>query len=450
MAFLGVLFVVFGVGISIALHELGHLIPARRFGVAVRQYMIGFGPTLWSRRKGETEYGLKAVPLGGYVRMIGMLPPRRGEDPSRLRASSTGRFSQLADQARKDSLEDVRPGEEDRVFYKLSAPKKMLVMLGGPLVNLALGAALLTGYVTMYGVLDPDRPASTSVARVLECATPTGATGDQSGSCAGVAPTPAFAAGLKAGDRIVSIEGRPVRTVQDVSALVRPNPGRPLTVVVDRAGTPLSLTVTPTTADLPRLDANGAIVRDGSGAPLTEKAGYLGISQRQSYQTVRQPISEAPRFVWQVVSGTAGVVVNLPEKLVGVWQAVTSGQDRDPSSPVSVVGVGRVAGEKAGGEPTGSLLDDIGTFPFLIQLLGLLNIALFVFNLIPLVPLDGGHVAGAAWEGIRRTVARVLRRPDPGYVDVAKALPLAYAVSVLLITMAVLLIYADIVKPIRL
>ena len=109
MYLLGVLFIVLGVGVSIALHEIGHLVPAKRFGVKVTQYMVGFGPTVWSRRRGETEYGLKAIPLGGYIRMIGMFPPKPGADPSQLRASSTGRFSQLMDQARQDSMEEVQP-----------------------------------------------------------------------------------------------------------------------------------------------------------------------------------------------------------------------------------------------------------------------------------------------------------------------------------------------------
>ena len=116
---LGVLFMATGVALSIALHEVGHLLPAKRFGVRVTQYMVGFGPTMWSRRRGETEYGVKAIPLGGYIRMIGMFPPRRGDAPGMVRASSTGRFSQLMDEARAASMEEVRPGDEARVFYRL-------------------------------------------------------------------------------------------------------------------------------------------------------------------------------------------------------------------------------------------------------------------------------------------------------------------------------------------
>lgn len=113
---LGVLLAVLGIGLSIALHEIGHLVPAKKFGVRVPQYMVGFGPTIWSKRHGETEYGVKAVPLGGYIRMIGMFPPAEGQAPGTMRTSSTGRVGQLIDEARQQSLEEVRPGDEGRMF----------------------------------------------------------------------------------------------------------------------------------------------------------------------------------------------------------------------------------------------------------------------------------------------------------------------------------------------
>ena len=131
----GVLIAALGVALSFALHVVGHLVPAKRFGVRVTQYMVGFGPTVWSRRRGETEYGLKAIPLGGYIRMIGMFPPKPGDAPGTIRATSTGRFSQLADEARAAAHEELLPGDENRVFYRLSTPKKVAVMLGGPLMN---------------------------------------------------------------------------------------------------------------------------------------------------------------------------------------------------------------------------------------------------------------------------------------------------------------------------
>ncbi|MBK7721621.1 MAG: site-2 protease family protein [Austwickia sp.] len=462
---LGVLAIAFGIGVSIALHELGHLIPAKRFGVKVTQYMIGFGPTVASWRRGETEYGIKAIPLGGYVRMIGMLPPQTPApdgQPERLRSGTTGRFAMLAEQARRDALDEVTPGEEHRVFYRLSTPKKILVMLGGPLMNLVIAAVLLTGYVTLYGVLDDRQPTGAAIAGVSTCVPATvtsgtapgtsggpGGSGSAGAGCQGRPAAPAYAAGLRPGDRIVGIDGRTVSTPSDISAIVRPNAGRTMPVQVLRDGQPVTLTVTPVATQLPKLDAAGKLVLDASGKAVTVQGGFLGTTTRPTFATVRQPLSEAPTYIGQAMAGTAGVMLRIPEKMVGVWNAAFGDSERDLNGPISVVGVGRVAGEKAGGEITGSLMDDIDVLPFLVQLLAGLNMALFVFNLIPLMPLDGGQIAGALWEGLRRTVARVTGRPDPGPVDVARALPLAYAVSVVLIGMSALLIYADLVKPVR-
>ena len=151
MYLLGVLLMALGIAFSIALHEIGHLVPAKKFGLKVTQYMVGFGPTIWSRHKGETEYGVKAIPLGGYIRMIGMFPPRP-RDGGKLRPSSTGRFSQLAEQARAESMEEIGPGDEDRVFYKLPVWKRIVIMFGGPLMNLIIAAVLLTGILSVLGL----------------------------------------------------------------------------------------------------------------------------------------------------------------------------------------------------------------------------------------------------------------------------------------------------------
>jgi Zn-dependent protease len=183
---------------------------------------------------------------------------------------------------------------------------------------------------------------------------------------------------------------------------------------------------------------------------MTE-AGFLGVSSGPVYARERQSLAAVPPIVWKQLSGTAGLVLRIPEKMKGVAQAAFGSGERDPNGPVSVVGVGRFAGEaSSGGIPGVGGANGVSPLAFLLQLIIGLNLALFVFNLIPLLPLDGGHVAGALWEGLKRTTARVFGRPDPGYVDVAKALPVAYAVSSVLIVMSVLLIYADIVKPIRL
>jgi Peptidase family M50. len=166
---------------------------------------------------------------------------------------------------------------------------------------------------------------------------------------------------------------------------------------------------------------------------------------------VRQPLTAVPALIGTQVAGTAGVVLKIPQKMAGIAKAAFGGGVRDPSL-MSVVGVGRVAGEVADGQVTGLTGSNAASskLAFLISLIASLNLALFVFNLIPLMPLDGGHVAGALWEGLKRQVARLRGRPDPGYVDVAKALPVTYVVSIALIGMSVLLMYADVVNPIKL
>ena len=148
---------------------------------------------------------------------------------------------------------------------------------------------------------------------------------------------------------------------------------------------------------------------------------------------MRQPVTAVPGIVGTAVGQTAGVILRIPQKMVGIAQAAFGSGPRDQNGPMSVVGVGRVAGEVADGRIAGLAGDGVSKFVTLLMLIASLNLALFVFNLIPLLPLDGGHAAGALWEGLKRRIARLRGRPDPGYVDVAKALPIAYAMSITLI-----------------
>ncbi|MDN5791024.1 MAG: site-2 protease family protein, partial [Micrococcales bacterium] len=418
---------------------------AKKFGVKVTQYMVGFGPTIWSRRRGETEYGIKAVPLGGYVRMIGMLPPRKGDAPGELRTLSTGRFSQMADQARADSMEEVQPGDEDRVFYRLAPWKKIIIMLGGPMMNVVIATALLTGVITLFG-MPQVVPKVGALATCLPSAAPTLQVPQP--TCAPGDPTaPSVVAGLKDKDRIRSINGAPVTTWDQVSAAIRDNPGKDLTLVVERADGEHTLTLKPADLDRATYDARGnPVTKDGQLA-LTPM-GYAGIIPAQ--ELVREPLSAAPGFVWGATVQTAAIVTKIPQKMVGIAQAAFGTGERDPNGPISVVGVGRLGGEVAALDIPADEGGNWVKLAQLVLLIGSLNIALFVFNLIPLLPLDGGHVAGAIWEAIKRGWAKARHRPDPGFVDVAKGLPVAYAMALVLIGMSVLLIYADIVKPVKL
>ncbi|WP_201766208.1 M50 family metallopeptidase [Leifsonia xyli] len=433
---LGVVIVLIGLAVSIALHEIGHLVPAKLFGVKVTQYMIGFGKTLFSFRRGETEYGVKAIPLGGYISMIGMFPP--GKEGGTGRNATTGFMQTMVQDARVASAETVKTGEEERTFYRLPVWKRIVIMFGGPFMNLLI-AVVLFG-VLLMGFGAPQN--STTVGTVSQCVLPATSTAK---SCPADAPEgPAAAAGLRPGDTIVSIDGQKIATWVQSTEIIRESAGRPLSVVLSRDGEQRTVVLTPQTNTVAKTDANGQIVKNGDGSVQTLTVGFVGIGAVQ--ELVRQPVTAVLPAVGAQTGAVAGVVINLPERMVAVWNAAFGSAERDPNGPMSVVGIGRAAGELTAlnGVP---VVDKIYT---MIGMLAALNIALFVFNLIPLLPLDGGHIAGALWEGLRRSWAKAFRRRDPGPVDMAKLMPLTFAVAIVLGGMTVLLMYADIVKPVNL
>ncbi|GAA4041891.1 site-2 protease family protein [Arthrobacter methylotrophus] len=433
---LGVVFVAIGVAVSIALHEVGHLLPAKLFKVRVTKYMIGFGPTLWSTRKGETEYGFKAIPLGGYVAMIGMYPPNKGDGS--VRPSSTGMFQTLATEARSAAHEDVGPGDEKRVFYKLPVWKKIIIMLGGPAMNLLIGLVLTAVLLMGFGV----STATTTIADVSKCQVKAGETVDpNSPNCQ---LTPAAAAKLQPNDVVTSFDGKQVTSWADMSSWIRASAGKAVQITVERNGKIITAEVTPVLSARPVIGDNGQQAKGADGKPLYEEVGFLGIGAQTAM--VPQPASSVLPMAGDNIKQIAGVILNLPARVVGVAQAAFGSGPRDPNGPISVVGVGRVAGEVAAMEQV-PLQSRVGA---LVGLLAGLNFALAIFNLIPLLPLDGGHVAGALYEGARRRIAKLFHKPDPGAFDIAKLLPLTYVVATLLMAMSALLIYADIVKPVNL
>jgi membrane-associated protease RseP (regulator of RpoE activity) len=432
---IGLVVVALGLAVSIALHEIGHLVPAKLFGVKVTQYMIGFGPTIWSRRKGETEYGVKALPLGGYISMIGMFPPAKGEH---AKADSTGFFRGLVQDARDSSADSITAGDEARAFYLLPVWKRIVVMFGGPFMNLVQAVLLFGILIVGFGLPQT----TTTVGSVSECALP--ATSTRQTCETGDPAAPGAAAGIEPGDRIVSIAGEPIETWEQSTAIIREHPDEALDVVVERDGEQVALTVTPMLSERYELDADGQVATDASGDPRTVEAGFVGIGS--TIARVPQPVTAVLPAVGEQTAGVVGIILNLPQRLVDTANAAFGPGERDPNGPMSVVGVGRAAGEVAATDQLG-IADKAAT---IIGILGALNVALFVFNLVPLLPLDGGHIAGALWEAIRRGFAKLRRKPDPGPVDLAKFMPITFGVVILLGGMSALLIYADIVKPVSL
>src|SRR5215218_5816432 len=328
---------VVGLAVSIALHELGHLVPAKLFGVKVGQYMIGFGPTLWSRRIGETEYGFKALPLGGYISMAGMFPPLK--PGGRARTASTGFFQTLVQDARDASAAGVSKGDEDRLFYKLPVHQRVIVMFGGPFMNLGIAVVLFSVLLMGFGLPQ----LSTTIGSVSACVMP--ATSDRQDCLDSDPLAPGAAAGIRPGDRLVTIDRAPVKTWEQATAEIRRSPGVPLDVVVERAGEEVALTIEPLLTERYVFTEDGEIATDADGQPVTERVGFVGIGA--ATETVRQPPAAVVPMIAENVVGVANIILHLPQRLVDVWNAAFSEAERDPNGPISVVGVGRLAGEIA-------------------------------------------------------------------------------------------------------
>ncbi len=446
MTVLGILLFVVGLAFSIWFHELGHFIWARRFGMRVTQFMVGFGPTLWSKRLGETEHGIKAVPLGGYIRIVGMMPP--GEED--LTGKKVGRLRQLVEEVRGASLLDIRPEDGDRVFYRKPWWQRVIVMSAGPAHNLVMAFVLFTIILVGFGIPGPP---TTTVDTISECVLPVtasqqadcGTTVNPEGQlceagpdCALPISSPAREAGFRPGDRIVAIDGQPRESWDAVRNVIRDNPGTALTVTVFRDGAEVDLTVTP----LP----NQVYADDTGESPETVTVGFLGLGPTQPY--VSQPITSVPGQMGSFIAEAAVRLAGIPERVPQLFRAAFLGEERDVQGPIGVVGVGRISGETFG-LPSSEAPVKVKIL-FFLGLLASLNMVLFLFNLVPLYPLDGGHVAGALWEKGRSVVARLRKKPDPGPFDTARLMPVAYVVASLFIVLSGLLLVADIVNPITL
>lgn len=370
---------------SIALHEAGHLVLAKLFGVKVKQFMIGFGPTMKSWQRGETEYGFKWIPFGGFNRMIGMLAPRRGP-------AGRGRLSRMIDNSREAALSEVEPGDEDRVFYAKPWWQKALISFAGPAMSFLLAGLFISIWLLGIGYQEH----TLTLAKVKP-------------------ESPAAAAGLRPGDTVTAFEGRPVASKVELDALLAAASGRDVQLTVRRDGQPVNI-------------------------PLTLK-GDLGATATAHF--ARQTPRAVAERLWTMSKGAIEALAVIPKTIGNLWTAVTGGE-RDEKGAIGLVGVSRIGGEALAGAD--SFKERAAWF---LMLIGTANFSFGVFNLLPLPPLDGGQIVGSLWEGLKRLLARLLGRPDPGHVDVAKALPLTMVVGVLLVTLLALTLYLDIVNPVH-
>ncbi|MGI8416906.1 MAG: M50 family metallopeptidase [Nakamurella sp.] len=433
---IGIVLFVVGLLFSIAWHELGHLTWAKVFTVRTRQYMVGFGKTLWSKQVGETEYGIKAVPLGGYIRMVGMVPP---DARGRQRITTTalgpaGFFRQVIEDSRAGDRSQVIATDEGRQFYQLHPFKRIIIMLAGPLMNLVLAVILFAIVMMGVGVPTPN----TTVSDVSACVVPASLPlAEQAKTdCPQTQWTPARTIGLKPGDRVIGFNGATVTGWDQLTELIRSAAGTTVPISVVRDGKTIDKQVSIVRTERPVLD------EQDNQIGVTE-TGFLGIGAQRPYAA--QTFGAAIDRTGQFIGAASAAVVRIPSRIPALWESIFNGKPRDANSPVGVVGAGRIAGDIL--ELNTQAKDKISLF---LTLLAGFNMSLFLLNLLPLLPLDGGHILGAAIEWIRRGWAKLARRPAPGPFDVAKLMPVAYVVALLFIGLSALTLVADVVNPVKL
>jgi membrane-associated protease RseP (regulator of RpoE activity) len=378
---------------SVIIHEAGHFVMAKRFGMKATQFFAGFGPTLWSFQRGETEYGVKAIPAGGFVKIIGMT-----------------------------DLEEVAPEDEPRAFYRQAGWKRTIVLGAGSFMHFVIALVLIWIGLLLVGTTKTSLTL-TNVGCVKALVTDT---------CSASTPAPAQAAGLQPGDTLVSYDGVALTSWNQFSQTVQDHGLAPATVVFKRGGVLKTVTLTPSTVT-DSTTGKPLLLADGKPAP---KIGVSSVKTTtyNAFTAVPVTFSTFGSAISQTVTG----VSKLPSE---VAHAFDPGRTAN-NSPASVVGVGKIAGDAVA---VGSFAERAAGF---LGIVAALNLFVGLFNLLPLLPLDGGHIAILWFEGARSRLARLFHRPDPGRVDIVKLTPALYAVLILIVGLSVTLLAADIVNPI--
>ena len=379
MELLGILAFVFALLLSVMVHEFGHYITARKYGMWVSEFFVGFGKRIWSVQRGETEFGVKAIPAGGYCKIEGMSPS-----------------------------DELPEGQEDRAFYKASSAKKLVVLGAGSFLHFVLGFVLL---FTLFAGIGTNQ-----VLPEIREVVPNSA---------------AQAAGILAGDEVISINGKKVTEWYKDVEVIRQSQGRELSLVLDRNGEQISVTASARLTDI-----------DGTKRYVLGIVNDMGLKRSGLLVSIKNSATVTKSFLVESVKSLA----KLPEKIPALWGATVRGEERDPNGLVGVVGVARVSGEAVGSDKLTSM-ERLATF---VLIVASLNIFVGVFNLLPILPLDGGHMAVAIADSIRAFFARLRGRPRPAPIDVTVLTPITMVVFVVLATLTLLLLVADVINPVTL
>jgi membrane-associated protease RseP (regulator of RpoE activity) len=365
--------------LSVMVHEFGHYITARKFGMWVSEFFVGFGKRIWSVQRGETEFGVKAIPAGGYCKIEGMAPN-----------------------------DEMPEGEEHRAFYKASSGKKLIVLGAGSFLHFVLGFLLL---FTLFAGIGTNQ-----VLPVISEVVPNSA---------------AQAAGIQAGDEIIAINGKQVREwYKDVEA-IRQSQGAELTLQIDRDGQQLTVVTNARLTDV-----------DGTQRYVLGIINDVGLKRSGLLLSVKNSALVTKDFLVESVKSLG----KLPEKIPALWGATVRGEERDANGLVGVVGVARVSGEAVGSDK----LDPMERLATFVLIVASLNIFVGIFNLLPILPLDGGHMAVAIADEIRAFLARLRGRSRPAPIDVTVLTPITMVVFVVLATLTLLLLVADVINPVTL
>ena len=397
LSILGVLAFVVALLFSVMVHEAGHYLTAKKFQMRVTEFFLGFGKRIWSFQRGETEFGVKAIPAGGYCRISGM------------------------------SVNEELPEEEKhRAFYLASVPKRLIVLGAGSFLHFVLGFLILVVLLAGVGVTT----VTNTIGEVVPCVLNTSSGVTDTKCSATSKPSPAKIAGLQVNDQIIEINGVKYENWFDYTTKIRASANKEITLTILRNEKNLSLPIIPAARTL-----------DG------KEIGYLGVINKLGTRKDGsfKAIANSARLTKDLLNNSVTSLISLPTKIPALVRQTFGNEKRDAQGLVGVVGVARVSAQTAS-DPKLKSREKVASFLIIIASL---NIFVGVFNLLPLLPLDGGHMAVAIVDGFRRLNARRRKVAAPAPIDVERLLPLTLAVFAVLAALSLLLLAADIFNPVN-